>query len=722
LSTTDRTGRDPTTTTRLAVALGLVLVVATAAAVVDDERPRLAATNSKVNVSGVALTIGAGEERCQGGEYIPEETTRLRMYVGGFGPAGGPPLEVWALYADGREATRTRLDAGYRPGPVDVPVPSPADDVAGGVLCIRNQGSEAMGFAGNLTPLGADAQLGPNSPGARPTDEVRVDYYRPGQESWMEIAPEIASRFELFKAGFVGAWTMWAALATVGVLWVVVVTLLVRSQPQTPDAEDEQRRRFPRVGWVCAGVAVVNAAVWAVVTPSFQVPDEPIHVGYAQWLAESGKLPRVDVALREDALFAEDYQAVLEAMPFSIEGKPSWSEPQEEDLRRKLEENLSRRAETGAWTAANYPPLYYAVTAVPARLGSGLSPLDRLFLLRLVSALLTGLTVLCVFAFLRELLPATPWAWTVGALVVAFHPVLGFIGGGVNNDNLLYAAGALLLALLARAFRRGLTVRLGLAVGATLIAGVLTKPAMFGLVPGAAIGLLVLAVRGHRGGDREAVRGALAAGILFVAVTTTWYVIDAVMFGRTPMDATGGLVEGSAPTSFLSQLSYLWQFYLPKLPFMGEKFPGYPRYPVWDVFIQGFVGRFGYFQYGFPMWAYRLGFVILLGIAALAVVELGRRRQAVRRRWAELLCYAAMVAGLAVLLGVTGYRYRATYGANFEQTRYLFPLLGLYGAVVALAARGVGRRWSRPVGSFLVVLAMGHSLLAMMLTVARYYA
>lgn len=720
MTTSAPADQDPSTRTGLAVAVGLVLVLATVASFLGDERPRLAATNSKVNVSGVAVSIGPGEERCQGGEYIPRETALLRMYVGGFPTAGGHPLELWARYADGREAMRTRLAGGYGPGPVEVAVPQPAEDVAGGFLCIRNDGPQPMGFAGNLTPAGLDAQLGPNSPGARRTDEVRVDYYRPGRESWIDIAPEIATRFQLFKPGFMGAWTMWAALAAVGLLWAVVVTVLVRRQPRASPAE-ARTGRVPRVAFVCAAVAMGNAVVWAVVTPSFQVPDEPIHVGYAQWLAETGRLPRTDVAKLKESVFAPDYQAVLEAMPFSMEGKPSWSEQQERDLRRQLDGDLSRRAETGAWTAAIYPPLYYAFQAVPARLGSPLSPLDRLFLLRLGSALLAGFTVLFVFQFLRELLPATPWAWTVGALAVAFQPVFGFIGGGVNNDNLLFTVSALLLALLARAFRRGLSPRLGVAVGATLAAGVLTKPAMYGLLPGAALGLLLLAWRGLRREDRQPLRGAALAGMVFLAATVTWYVVDATVFGRVPADATEGLSTGSRPTSLLSQLSYLWQFYLPKLPFMGEKFPGYPRYPVWDVLIQGFIGRFGYFQYGFPMSAYRLGFWVLLAVAALAVLAV-LRTGGLRRRAAEVSCYFAMAVGLVVLMGVVGYRYVLSTGANFEQIRYFFPLLGLYGAVVALAARSAGARWGRPLGALLVVLAMGHSLLSMMVTVARYYA
>ena len=44
----------------------------------------------------------------------------------------------------------------------------------------------------------------------------------------------------------------------------------------------------------------------------------------------------------------------------------------------------------------------------------------------------------------------------------------------------------------------------------------------------------------------------------------------------------------------------MWQFYLPRLPFMEEEVPGYP---VVDVWLEGFVGRFGLLEFGLPGWA-----------------------------------------------------------------------------------------------------------------------
>jgi hypothetical protein len=50
-------------------------------------------------------------------------------------------------------------------------------------------------------------------------------------------------------------------------------------------------RRIPRAGRICFVLAFVNAAIWGVVVPPFQVPDEIAHFAYVQYLAERGKPP-----------------------------------------------------------------------------------------------------------------------------------------------------------------------------------------------------------------------------------------------------------------------------------------------------------------------------------------------------------------------------------------------------------------------------------------------
>ena len=105
----------------------------------------------------------------------------------------------------------------------------------------------------------------------------------------------------------------------------------------------------------------------------------------------------------------------------------------------------------------------------------------------------------------------------------------------------------------------------------------------------------------------------------------------------------------------------------------------------------------------------------------LALAELTRGRRALRGRLDELGVYVVAVAGLCVVIGIQSYRYFILTGGVFEQARYLLPLLGLYGAIVALAVRFAGRRWGPALGAAIVVLAIGHDLYAQAITIARYY-
>ncbi len=706
----------------MAAILALLIVMGALVVVLTSTAPNVVATNSRVIVSASAVTLDQGTERCQGGEYVPEEAARLRVFPGSpLGRPTGEPLAISVFDSAGRAVTQASVPGGYRSSrPLDVPLRARERDVVPGSLCVRNLGTHPMSFARSL-----NSPIDRAGPGARPEGEIRVDYLRLGRRSWLTLSPDIARRFELFKPSFFGPWTMWATLAMVVAVGAIAVRLVLRSLPQRPPRRSPW---LPAAGWACAGIAVANAAAWAVITPTFQVPDEPSHVGYARYLAAEGRPPPPPppsqrfTELRPRTDHSDAYNIVYDHLPFNVEREMSWSVQQDRAMRRALDGDISRVSRWDAGWASNYPPLYYALQAVPARFGPGANLVDKMLPMRLVSALLAGVTVAFVYLFLRELLPSRPWAWVMGSLAVAFQPVFGFLAGGVNNDNLLFAAGAVLLFAIARGFRAGLTPRLGLFMGTAAAVGMLTKTTMLTMLPAAGLALGFLLWKARSSHRRPVVLGAIAAVTVFVGLTAGWYLVDAVVFGRAPGAATGlASAEVASRTSFRGQLSYLWQSFLPPLPFMAEQFPGYPHYLVWDHYIEGFIGRFGWFQYGFPLKVNQAGFAVLVGIAVLAIAALVRRR-AVRRRWAELACYLFLVLSMLVVNGIVGYRFRAATGFYFEQPRYLFPALALYGAVVAIAPLGAGRRWGPAVAAFLSVVAVGHSLFAMLLTIGRYYA
>ena len=65
-------------------------------------------------------------------------------------------------------------------------------------------------------------------------------------------------------------------------------------QQQLGSLVRSQLRRMPRAAWVCALVAFLNAACWAVISPPFENPDEPSHFAYVQRLAETGQTAHLE--------------------------------------------------------------------------------------------------------------------------------------------------------------------------------------------------------------------------------------------------------------------------------------------------------------------------------------------------------------------------------------------------------------------------------------------
>jgi 4-amino-4-deoxy-L-arabinose transferase-like glycosyltransferase len=484
-------------------------------------------------------------------------------------------------------------------------------------------------------------------------------------------------------------------------------------------------RMAPAAARWCALVAFVNTVVWAIITPPFHVPDETGHVVYVQHLAETGTVP---IESGADP-FSPELHAFLRALRFGdVVGRSNeravLSEYYDSGIRSVMDDPPSPVGPGGHTTPSSQPPLYYAVEAGVYLASPWQDLLHRVWLMRLVSALCAAATTLFAFMFLREL-GGPPWAWTVGSLAIAFQPLFGFVSSGVHPDSLMVTAAAALFFGLARGFRRGLTPRLGFGIGLALAVGSLTKLNFLTLVPGALIAVAILALR-PQAARGPALRGAATslsvlavAAVVFVALNTL--VFDRPASGRVD-DPSSGLVatgtQATAPITRAEQLSYTWQLYLPRLPFMNDQFAYYPLY---ETYFKGAIGLFGWLDTPFPRWVYPLALFIVLPLVALSLVALLRRRQLLLRRWPELLAYAAMAFGLLVSIGLQGISYRRNEGYVFEQARYLLPLLPLYGAALALAARGAGARFERALAAGIVTLAMAHGLFAQLLVISRFY-
>jgi 4-amino-4-deoxy-L-arabinose transferase-like glycosyltransferase len=477
-------------------------------------------------------------------------------------------------------------------------------------------------------------------------------------------------------------------------------------------------RRLPRAAWACALVAFLNAACWSLITPPFEAPDEPSHFAYVEELAEAGRLPSGNLeqfSPAEDIVLEDLRQGEVR---YSPQNHTIFSATQQRQLQHDLALPLSR-VSPNAGVAASEPPLYYALETIPYYAGSGGTLLDRLALMRLLSALIGACAVIFVFLFVRETLPGAPWAWIVASLGVAFAPLLGLMTGAVNSDVLLYTVSTALFYCLARGFRRGLTAKLGFLTGAVIAAGLLTKLNFIGLLPGAILGLLVLTVRARRTSGRSAYR-TLAIALSTAAAPVTLYVVINTLTGR---HAYGTLSTGASSTagkgSLLHEIGYIWQFYLPPLPGMHDYFPGMST--TIKLWVNGFVGLYGWVDTVFPAWVYKAALIPVCVFAVLFASGLLANRTSLRSRLSELSVYAAMLAGLAALVGASDYLEYPTATGSYAQPRYLLPCLALYGAALAIAARGAGRRWGPVVGASLVILIIAHNTFSQLLEISRFY-
>jgi 4-amino-4-deoxy-L-arabinose transferase-like glycosyltransferase len=478
-------------------------------------------------------------------------------------------------------------------------------------------------------------------------------------------------------------------------------------------------RRVPRAAWICALVASLNAACWSFITPPFQVPDEPSHFAYVQWLAENGTLPTTDTSewsQEEKVALSDLHQPEVR---FSPAQHPIATKGDQTRLERDFAKPLSRMSQGAAGVAASQPPLYYALQTIPYGVASGGTILDRLELMRLLSALIAGVAALFGCLFVREVLVGPSSAWAVGGLGIALFPLLGFMSGAVNPEVLLVAVSAAAFFCLARAFRSGLTPTLAVATGTLVALGSLTKLNFIGLAPGIILGLLLLSLREARTSRRAAFR-ALAVALAIAAAPACVYILINVARSHA---ALGSVSQVSHPTgshgSLLGEVSYIWQFYLPRLPGMTTDFPGIS--PLRDVWFNRTIGLYGWLDTPFPNWVYTLALVPAALLTALAIRALFARRSYLSHRLGEVAVYASMVGGLLVLTGAASYLSFPAQAGKYGEPRYLLPLIPLVGLALALSTRGAGRRWELAVGVLVVVLFLGWDVASQLQVIARYY-
>jgi hypothetical protein len=311
----------------------------------------------------------------------------------------------------------------------------------------------------------------------------------------------------------------------------------------------------------------------------------------------------------------------------------------------------------------------------------------------------------------------------LAALLVAYEPMYGFISGSVNNDVGVNAAAAALELLLILILRRGMRVRLGLLAGVLLIALPIIKGTGYSLYPVAAVALVATLWRHHR---RREVAGwatfavsALAVRLVSTSVSGVFHPSGSV--GSGPAEA--GSVKGSVAEALahpLGYLGYVWQVFLPRLPFMAPHFDT-TVLPGFVIFVERGWAAFGWYDVFFFHWVYVAILVVMLAVPLLGLA-------AARREW-TFLRRNAPEAGLIVLMpiAVIGGFEAAFYtigNRSFipEFGRYAFPAIAPLAVLVVGSLHAFGRRWMVFAGAGLLAAMLALTYASQLLTLTSFYA
>lgn len=353
----------------------------------------------------------------------------------------------------------------------------------------------------------------------------------------------------------------------------------------------------------------------------------------------------------------------------------------------------------------------------------------------MTSALLSVIVPLCAYGIVRELASGRRRDAVGAGLLVAFEPMFGFISGAVNNDVGVNSSVALLLYLFMRALRRGLTLRLALAIGVVTGVTPLMKGTGYEVYPAAAVGVAMIVFRdasGLRRALRDGARrisGALRRRLIYVAsgfgalaaVSLSWSGV-APSFHRTAIATPGGVspvTTVATGSQFGAHVEYIWETFFPRLPFMVDHW--HRSWPFFDIYVRrGFAG-FGWYTFFFNPWVYTVIVVVIALATAGVFAGLIRFRAQLLVRWRELLFLTLAVTG--VFAGVQ-FAYFAdtprTLGLA-EQGRYGFPAIAALAALAVFATRGAGRRLAAYALVTLVMLMIGLNMASHLLYLTTSY-
>lgn len=412
------------------------------------------------------------------------------------------------------------------------------------------------------------------------------------------------------------------------------------------------------LGVICL-IYLAAAALYAIRTPEWQIPDEPAHYNYIRQIVEDRRIPVIEMGDWDSA-----YQGLLTSTGFDPQYTAEMKRIEYED---------------------HQPPLYYLLAVPVYRLSDG-----DLTALRLFSVIMGLGVVLSAFGVVIRLFPEQPPLALGTVAFVAFIPQHLAMLGGVNNDSLAeLIVGLTLLAVVVYLKRESAPPPLGQAalLGGLVGLAFLTKSTIYFLA--GIVGLaIVFKWRREKWTLGVGLRQVMAYLLPAVLLGGIWWVHNLEVYGGT--DFLGLQRHDQVAADQLQTDDYIERD-------LGSDTGLYRKKFLYTTF-HSFWGQFGWMAVPLPTRLYR---ILLVGVlfALAGSLLYGWREfgslQAFQKETMLLFC--------GVILCVLGaYLF---YNLKFVQFqgRYLFPALvplglwasiGLAGWVNLFAPQFPPLRWA----------------------------
>lgn len=518
-------------------------------------------------------------------------------------------------------------------------------------------------------------------------------------------------------------------------------------------------------------LVTVLGCAWALASPAGQAPDEPTHFEYVQSIVERFRLPGDPSRPEFSTAVVDGMQAQGASLgtytPTDV--APNWSLTGWHEYQAKMRTSPPSASNGGGpnVTAGANGPFYYAFAALGYLLDVHGNWFGKVFTVRFWNLLILLTTTVAAWLLAGEVFGKRRVAQLITAGTVALMPMTTFISETVTTDAMLPCLWTLALWLATRVIRRRGPIREASALCLVTGAAILSKGTSYVLVLPLACSFLAALWLSQPGTRLKTLQRLAAASCVLVAILVGWFVF-ASLTGFVGLRQVSG--DTTAWWHNLHFLSYLWQWYLPRLPFMHAWSETAPYVPSFAVWLQEGYGVFGWLNIDLPAWVYDLVAWIsaLISIGAVACLRSASLRKSVvvataacallllalslthelmyaasipmfallailgyglrglanaetRQRSLILLMLVSCALGLVLLIHITDFLVFTGQGTRFAQGRYLLPGVSVAGLCVAFLVSRLPRRFNGAAGGAVLMLLLGGQVISLAAVVSAFY-